>query len=319
MVIENNFPLSPEQLIIFKELESAGLIPIIVGGAVRDLLLQNLSPNPDVDVELYSRFPVDEADALLKQVLKDRPVKEFNFKVFKLDSLNIDLSFPRIETYRSGSVSHHDFEVVHDPQMKFADAILRRDFTINAIGLKYSNGLFELVDPLNAVVDLKNKNLKCVSLEHFNKDPVRFLRAIRFKINLSFDFDPELEAQFKHFILSNQSKFYLFSEWKKTKDPMRFLSLLIGYSLKESQTEIFKYISSLTPIALSLMKRFPRDIDFNLAFLILGAKSEISFEILQKLFGHNQATYDFFKAPNYTTRPKGVSESHFNLAQSLNL
>ena len=67
----------------------------------------------------------------------------------------------------------------------------RRDFTVNA--LAYDLLEDKLIDVNNSQKDLKDKIIREVSKENILDDPIRLLRAFRFKSQLGFEFSEELK------------------------------------------------------------------------------------------------------------------------------
>ncbi|UTO04310.1 polynucleotide adenylyltransferase PcnB [Moraxella sp. FZLJ2107] len=72
----------------------------------------------------------------------------------------------------------------------------RRDFSINA--LYYQPLKDEVIDFCGALDDVENKVLRLLgdARVRIEEDPVRLLRALRFKAKLGFEFDRDLAAQF---------------------------------------------------------------------------------------------------------------------------
>ena len=64
------------------------------------------------------------------------------------------------------------------------DDLLQRDFTINAMA--YDLFAKEIVDPLGGRQDLRQKKIRLVSNQIFQKDPIRLLRAFRMGACLNF-------------------------------------------------------------------------------------------------------------------------------------
>ncbi len=155
---------------------------MLVGGCVRDELMQ-IEPK-DFDVEIYGIEP-----RKLKEILgsfgKVDAVGEA-FTVYKIGN-DLDVSLPRRE--KKVSRGHKGFLVEGDKDMSFAEAALRRDFTINAILKDVLTG--EIIDLYGGREDVKNKILRVVSKETFAEDSLRVLRAAQFAARFEFDIDAE--------------------------------------------------------------------------------------------------------------------------------
>lgn len=68
------------------------------------------------------------------------------------------------------------------------DDLLQRDFTINAMA--YDLSLKEIIDPLGGLKDLDHQEIRMVSNQVFQKDPIRLLRAFRMAAGLDFTIEP---------------------------------------------------------------------------------------------------------------------------------
>ncbi len=158
---------------------AAGGRPVLVGGAVRDHLL-GIVPK-DFDIESYG-LPVKALMTAIESVAKVHGVgKSFGVLKAKIDGMEIDVSLPRRE--RKVGQGHRGFEVDHDHGMSFAEAALRRDFTINAIGMDLGTG--ELLDHWVGCADLQAGIIRHVS-NAFDEDPLRVLRACQFAARFGF-------------------------------------------------------------------------------------------------------------------------------------
>src|SRR6185436_14791711 len=124
---------------IARAVQRAGGRALVVGGWVRDHLLERESK--DIDIEV---FGVDAADlrTLLESLGRVETVGE-SFQVYKCG--DIDVSLPRRES-KAGR-GHRGFVVTGDPAMSIEDAARRRDFTINAISYDPLTG--EYLDPFH--------------------------------------------------------------------------------------------------------------------------------------------------------------------------
>ncbi|MBA2621450.1 MAG: HD domain-containing protein [Acidobacteria bacterium] len=153
---------------------------MLVGGCVRDELL-NIEPK-DFDVEVYGIEP-NKLKKILDAFGKVDAVGEA-FTVYKIGN-DLDVSLPRRE--RKTGRGHKGFAVEGDPNMSFAEAAKRRDFTINAILKDVLTG--EIVDCYGGQADIKNKILHVVSKETFAEDSLRVLRAAQFAARFDFTID----------------------------------------------------------------------------------------------------------------------------------
>jgi tRNA nucleotidyltransferase (CCA-adding enzyme) len=100
---------------------------------------------------------------------------------------------PRKEV--STGPGRHDFEIVADASLSVEDDMRRRDFTVNAMAKRLSNG--KLVDPLKGRADLERRLLRTVSPRSFAEDPLRLVRALRFVSQLGFDLDEQTLQQMR--------------------------------------------------------------------------------------------------------------------------
>jgi tRNA nucleotidyltransferase (CCA-adding enzyme) len=177
----------PKELIqIAKKLDSIGAKAIVVGGAIRDSIL-NLDIK-DIDIEVYNIASYEKLAKILSQFGKPNLVgKSFGVIKLKSDNLEYDFSLPRTE--QKIDKGHRGFSVKLDSKLEFTKASLRRDFTINAMG--YDILQKTLLDPHGGKKDLLTKTLQIVDKNSFQEDPLRVYRAVqfsaRFELKLSDD------------------------------------------------------------------------------------------------------------------------------------
>ena len=174
---------------IVETIEKAGFEAWIVGGAVRDLLLDIPSSDWDVTtnatpeqiVPLFSESFYDNEYGTVK--VAGKHIRE----QFKLAEGVIDDSvLYDITTYRSES----EYSDKRRPDSvewgkTVEEDLKRRDFTINAIAINLRG---EIIDPYGGQDDLKNKLIKAVGdpCERFEEDALRIMRAIRLSSQLGF-------------------------------------------------------------------------------------------------------------------------------------
>ena len=160
-----------------------------VGGCERDRILGNEIKDIDIVVDL-PRGGIELAEYLnSKGHLAYEPVVYENFgtvmfNLFDIPTVEIEAVHTRKETYRGDS---------RKPETSYGtiyEDCTRRDFTINAVYRNTSNGV-TLDFNGNSRKDLADKVIKTCGDPNiiFSEDPLRTLRAIRFKYRLDFNFD----------------------------------------------------------------------------------------------------------------------------------
>jgi tRNA nucleotidyltransferase (CCA-adding enzyme) len=190
------------------DVEKAGGEAFLVGGWVRDRLMG--VECGDFDVEVYG-LDLDAFLTVLKKYGKPNLVgKAFGVITMTRDGRVYDFAFPRTEN-KTGD-GHRGFEVTPDPHLDFATASARRDFTINAMGLRLPN--LELVDCHGGQKDLERGLLRHVS-PAFSEDPLRALRAVQFAARFGFDIHPATQALCAAQPLQELPRERLFAEFKK--------------------------------------------------------------------------------------------------------
>jgi len=181
----------------------------IVGGYVRDFILNNKSK--DIDI-----MTIGEPYSLISNLSKEKGFS--NYKIFKnfgtasinYESLNYEFVGARKESYNKSS---------RNPKVTpglFNDDMKRRDFTINAIAISLNKDYGKLIDVYNGIEDLKNKIIKTCDDPHktFQDDPLRMMRAIRFASQLNFDIE---ESTFKS-IINNADRIKIVSQERITDE-----------------------------------------------------------------------------------------------------
>ena len=187
--MENEKELS---LAIAKEVAAAGGRAYLVGGIVRDGLMNR--ENKDIDIEVHGIEPEKLAE-ILDKVAQPRTegkksghfAKGTSFGVYGIYGSDIDIAMPRTEA--ATGRGHKDFEVFVDPFLGTEKAAARRDFTINALMQDILTG--EIVDHFGGREDLKAGVLRHITPDGFAEDPLRVFRAAQFAARFGFKVAPE--------------------------------------------------------------------------------------------------------------------------------
>ncbi|MDA3945171.1 MAG: HD domain-containing protein [Helicobacteraceae bacterium] len=163
--------------------------PVVVGGFIRDSLLQISSK--DIDIEVFGIESLAHLEKLLASYGKAHSVgKSFGVVKLQLDDTEVDFSVPRQE--EKIAQGHKGFCVTLNGALSFEEAAVRRDFTINAMG--YDLTTKELLDPFNGQADLENRRLDVVNAETFVEDPLRLYRAVQLAARFELHATPELHS-----------------------------------------------------------------------------------------------------------------------------
>jgi tRNA nucleotidyltransferase (CCA-adding enzyme) len=156
---------------------AAGASLFLVGGAVRDLMLDRRPVALDVAVE-------GDAAAVARRLGGDVLEHErFLTAATRLGDWQLDLTSTRTETYPAPGAL---------PEVKPAsleEDLARRDFTVNAIAWPL-HGEPKLIDPHSGRADLESGLLRVLHERSFVDDPTRALRAARYAARLGFELEP---------------------------------------------------------------------------------------------------------------------------------
>ena len=165
--------------------EASGVLPFLVGGSVRDVLVRQQA-TVDLDVALVG------ADSTTFDRIADltggRITRRSQFVTAKLqiDSLEVDLAMARAEDYPSPGC----LPVVRPGTLE--DDLTRRDFSVNAMAVSLSSENWgHLVDLHEGLADLRERRLRVLHENSFRDDPTRILRAARYSSRLALTPTPE--------------------------------------------------------------------------------------------------------------------------------
>jgi poly(A) polymerase len=190
MVIPERFaPVLAELAPLAERFREANARLYLVGGTVRDLLLDRATGELDFDLttdalpEQTKKLVSGWADAVWTAG------ERFGTISFQKDGRTYEITTHRAEAYSPDS---------RKPDVQFSldigTDLSRRDFTVNAMALEITADAPDLVDPFGGVADLLSKTLRTPlsPSESFSDDPLRMMRAARFMSALQLQPVPEL-------------------------------------------------------------------------------------------------------------------------------
>ncbi|MGB3615819.1 MAG: CBS domain-containing protein [Elainellaceae cyanobacterium] len=195
--------------------QSRGWQLYVVGGAVRDLLLQRSNrPLALEDIDLVvdgfhhaadSAAGVELAQALQRHYTEARLQIHGQFQTAALlwhqdsdlGALWLDIATARTEFYPYPAAN---------PQVEASSIrqdLYRRDFTINALAIQLTAPrLGRLLDFFGGQPDLDRRLIRVLHANSFIEDPTRIFRAVRFAVRLGFELEAQTEGYIRHAIAS---------------------------------------------------------------------------------------------------------------------
>jgi len=161
----------------------------VVGGVVRDLLLQKSV----FDVDVMSESPTRSLAREVAEELHAELVEHDRFLTFTIHlegGLKLDVVTARQESYGAPG----QLPVVAPAPIEMD--LKRRDFTVNSIAVFLdSSNEGRLLDPFGGIDDLRSRKIRALHDQSFVDDPTRIFRAARFAGRFSFDVDPKTQKQ----------------------------------------------------------------------------------------------------------------------------
>ncbi len=219
----SEFKIPQEVKDIAKKLEDNNFEAFLVGGCVRDLILDREPKDWDVatnaqPTEIMALFPNSFYENDFGTVgIKNEDTEDGRLKVIEVTPYRLEGAY---------SDNRHPDNVIFS--QKIEDDIQRRDFTINS--LAYSLSKTKLVDLYDGQKAIKDKIIRTVGdpTARFGEDALRILRAIRFSCELGFEIEGETEKAMLDYghLLKNISRERVRDEFTKmimSEDPMKAL------------------------------------------------------------------------------------------------
>ena len=217
-------------------LENAGFEAYLVGGSVRDLILEKdpkdwdvtTNAKPEEIIKLFNKtvyentfgtvgvcIPCETQDKnVIRETSRTSPepsperrwgISSFAYQEKAGDEVSretLEYDIIEVTPYRL-EAKYSDFR--HPDEVLFSDKLeddlKRRDFTVNALAFRNAKENSAVMDMFDGIKDIKDKLLRTVGEpdERFKEDALRMLRAVRFAVQLDFTISQETaESIFKN-------------------------------------------------------------------------------------------------------------------------
>jgi tRNA nucleotidyltransferase/poly(A) polymerase len=191
-LLENRLSAAQQHaLTVLRDLaRNKGLTIFLTGGAVRDLTGGASVRDLDVTVQgnaLKFKKELEKAGATIDG--------EYDL------TQSLFLTFPggvRVELASALSVTYPKPGKPVYTAASILDDLRRRDFTANAMAISLNDGSYGLLmDPLNGVADIENREFRLVSNYGFIEDPVRLIRLTRLGARLGWQMEEKTRARYQ--------------------------------------------------------------------------------------------------------------------------
>jgi len=159
----------------FPDLPSLPRDCFLVGGAIRDSILG--VPPKDLDI-----------------VCDDAAARAKTFATLTSGRL-VEIGREPMTIWRV-IASEETFDFSELPSSGIGAELLRRDFTLNALGIHL--GRKELVDPTGGIEDLERRLLRMIAPKNFSDDPLRVLRGVRLACQIGLTIDGDTFTAMRH-------------------------------------------------------------------------------------------------------------------------
>ena len=229
---------------ILKTLNKFGFEAYFVGGFIRDFILGINAYDIDITT---NALPIEVKEIFPKT--KDTGIKYGTVTVFNGDYLF------EVTTFRS-DLNYEDHrrpnKVIYSKQLK--EDLKRRDFTINAIAMDYSENIYDM---FNGKEDIKNKIIRAIGDPNtrFQEDALRIIRAFRFVSKLGFRIEENTFNSIKKniYLLKEISIERILVEFKKLID-YTYKEKAISLMDKSGITNVFTELNSGIKLLSNLKK-----------------------------------------------------------------
>ncbi len=209
----NQKTISNAALDVIRDLQQAGFTAYLVGGAVRDLLLESVPKDYDI-----------ATDATPEQVRSVFRRCRLIGRRFRLAHVFMHGQLIEVATFRGDAADSDEQQIGKQGRILSDNSYgneqedaLRRDFTANALFYDPLND--NIIDYAGGLDDIKHRRLRLIGdvSTRYREDPVRMLRAVRFAVSKKLHLHPKTAAEIPVLahLLQNIPSARLFDEFCK--------------------------------------------------------------------------------------------------------
>jgi tRNA nucleotidyltransferase/poly(A) polymerase len=172
---------------ILDKITSKGYKAYIVGGAVRDLIL-DVKPK---DFDIATNMSIEDIEKLYK-IHDIGKSKDFGIVTIGQDGFQFEVAQFRSDGSYTDGRRPDKIKI----EGSFEQDAARRDFTLSAMAIDKDGNI---IDYFDGKKDIKNKVIKAVGdpRERFKEDSLRIMRSARFSSKLDFTIDPDTKKAAK--------------------------------------------------------------------------------------------------------------------------
>ena len=174
--------IDPDALKVLYRLKNNGFVAYLVGGGVRDLLLEREPKDFDIGTSAHPQ-----------QVRKLFRNCFIVGRRFRLAHVRFGRKVVEVSTFRKAAEPEGGDTLIHRDNTFGTpeEDAFRRDFTVNALFYDIAN--FSVIDWVHGIEDLIDRVIRTIGdpAVRFREDPVRMLRAVALAARLDFTIDPD--------------------------------------------------------------------------------------------------------------------------------
>jgi tRNA nucleotidyltransferase (CCA-adding enzyme) len=299
MVNKKIIPKEVEEIIL--KLNKEGFEAYIVGGCVRDILMDRIPSDWDITTsakpeEVKRIFPRTYDTGIVHGTVTVVMNKShFEITTYRIEGIYEDYRRPKEVSFTNN----------------LEEDLSRRDFTMNAIVYHPQEGF---IDPMGGIIDIENKIIRCVGdpSKRFEEDALRMLRGILFSSQLNFNIEEETYNAIK----DNAALIsYISAERIKEELDKMLMGDFTDKLVLLYETGILKYILPELHKCFKTEQNHPHHVDN------VGIHTLKSVEAVDKILNLKwvMLLHDIGKANCKQTDEKGIDHFHGHVEESVRL